>query len=72
MKSMETLGEAHPDLAYSYNNLGMLLNDTGDKKDAVEHLQKALNLFEKALGSDHPNTKTVRGNLEGILREMGE
>ncbi|NUQ41905.1 MAG: tetratricopeptide repeat protein [Calditrichaceae bacterium] len=31
--------------------------------------RRALEICEKALGKDHPNTKTVRENLERLLAE---
>jgi len=34
-------------------------------------MRRALEIFERSLGPDHPDTVTVRGNLAGLLLAMG-
>lgn len=47
-------------------NLGMLHAEMGDKETARTYLERALKIFQKFLGDEHPNTRTVKGNLEGL------
>jgi hypothetical protein len=43
-----------------------VLHDLGDLAGAREALERALAIFEKALGPDHPSTVTVRDNLNSL------
>jgi tetratricopeptide (TPR) repeat protein len=65
MKRRE-LGVAHPDLGITINNLGILYESEGRKRDAELHFNQALKLFETSLGKSHPNTRAVRNNLKKI------
>jgi tetratricopeptide (TPR) repeat protein len=56
------LGPQHPDTASSLNNLALLLKTQGDYAAARPLFERALAIFENVLGTDHPNTKVVRGN----------
>jgi tetratricopeptide (TPR) repeat protein len=50
------LGQEHPDVATSFNNLGLLYYSLG-KYDLVEPLyQRALSIREKILGQEHPDS----------------
>ena len=51
------LGEDHPSVATSLNNLGLLVESMGDKEAANVMGKKALQICLKALGADHPKTK---------------
>jgi hypothetical protein len=46
----------------------MVLKDLGDLDGAREALERALTIFEKVLGPDHPHAQTVRGNLAALAR----
>ncbi len=50
----------------SYNNLGMAYRDLGDVSKARDYLEAALRVFTEVYGDDHPNTQTVRANLEPL------
>ena len=54
----------HPDLATSYNNIGVVYYHKGDYESALDYFQKALAIREKVLGVDHPRTIYVRNNIE--------
>ena len=43
---------------------------TRDLAGAKEHFQRALDIWERHLGADHPSTQTARRNLQ-ILLESG-
>ncbi|MEM1169609.1 MAG: tetratricopeptide repeat protein [Cyanobacteria bacterium P01_H01_bin.35] len=73
-----TLLENHPDFATHLNNLALLYNSlillysylallysSQGKYEAAELLYKVvLDMFEQTLGEEHPDTQTVRENLE--------
>ena len=44
--------------------MARILQDLGDLKGAKEHYERALTIFQKSLGENHPSTATVRNNLE--------
>ena len=61
--SKQLLGERHPAVATSLNNLAGLYNFQG-KYEAAEPLYiEALEIAESVLGENHPNTNTIRENL---------
>jgi len=45
------------------NSLGFHLDAAGDYAGARHYQARALAIMEKALGPEHPNTRTVRANL---------
>jgi hypothetical protein len=58
--------EQHHEVATSYHNLGMLLNDLGRRAEAVDKLRKALDINIATLGADHPHTGIMRQSLTAI------
>ena len=65
----ERLGEDHPSVATSYNNLALLYKDQGRYTEAEPLLKKALEIREQQLGMDHPNTIRLKKNYEDFLRK---
>ena len=63
------LGDDHPDVASSLNNLAGLYKSQGRYNEAEPLYQQALNILEQRLGVNHPHTIIVRGNLE-YLRNL--
>ena len=59
----------HPDVASSLNNLAGLYNSQGRYSEAEPLYLDALAMFEQVLGTNHPNTITVRNNLQ-LLRQQ--
>jgi tetratricopeptide (TPR) repeat protein len=68
---LDVLGEDHPDVAVSRNNLGLLLYDLDRPVDAIEHLERALGIWLAHLGEDHPEVATARNNLGMVLERAG-
>jgi len=64
----EVLGPDHLDTALSLNNMGMLLKDMGDYEGARPYYERALAIFEVALGPDHPNTRIVHDKRARLSR----
>jgi tetratricopeptide (TPR) repeat protein len=65
------LGDNHPDVATSLNNLAYLYKSQGRYTEAEPLYSKALQICEQSLGIAHPTTMTVRGNYAICLRRGG-
>jgi tetratricopeptide (TPR) repeat protein len=63
------LGADHPDVATSLNNLASLYDSQGKYSEAEPLYLRAIQILEKVLGSEHPNTVTVRQNYEIMCKE---
>ena len=64
----ELLGDRHPDVATSLNNLAELYRVQGRYKAAEPLYLEALAILAEAVGTDHPNAQTVLGNLVAFLQ----
>ena len=53
-------------VAATLNNLAVLYDDEGKYTEAEPLYQLSLAIRENALGPDHPDTKSVRSNLESL------
>jgi len=67
-----TLGEWHPAVATTLNNLGSVAALKGDYPAASSYFQRALALRENALGPDHPELLTPLYNLGLLGNLMGQ
>jgi tetratricopeptide (TPR) repeat protein len=56
-------------VAIRVNNLGSVLQDQGDLEGAKRCFERALKIFEKRLGKDHPNAVIVRNNLNSLQKK---
>ncbi len=65
------LGEEHPHVATSYNNLANLYSDQGRYMEAEPLYQKALSLRQRLLREDHPHVATSYNNLAELYRDQG-
>lgn len=66
------LGPAHPDVATSLSNLGLVWSDKGDLAKARELHERALAIRERTLGPHHPHVASSLDNVGGVARAMGE
>ena len=71
MAKEKVLGAAHPDLAYSLNNVALCLDGLGEVAEAVESLARALPIVENGLGADHPRTAWMLSNYSELLNRVG-
>ena len=62
------MGEDHPNVATSLNNLALLYDSQGRYSEAEPLYLQALEIAQRSLGTNHPNTVTIRENLQ-ILRD---
>jgi len=58
-------------IAIALNNLATLLKDTNRLAEAEPLMRRALEVFVKSLGAEHPNSQTVAENYAGLLMAKG-
>ncbi|CAF5216133.1 unnamed protein product, partial [Rotaria magnacalcarata] len=63
-----SLPPTHPDLAQSYNNIGMTYYPMGEYSKAFSYLEKALGILRKSLPSTHPHIKSVMNSIAAVKR----
>lgn len=68
----QLLGEDHPLVAESLNNLGQLHAALGDYAGAESYLKQALLIDERVFGPSHPNVATGLNNLAEVYRAAGD
>jgi hypothetical protein len=61
----QLLGEAHPDVAQSLNNLAGLYYSQGRYGDALALLLQAQPIYLDQLGPDHPTSKALQNRIDG-------
>ena len=69
LQEAESFEPDDPRLAQSLNNLGLLYEAQGKYAEAEPLYQRALGIWEKALGPDHPNAATSLENYAALLRK---
>ncbi len=58
--------------AHIFHNTASAYNDLADYDKALAYDQKALDISEAKLGTDHPNTATTYNNIAGVYRAKGD
>ncbi|MCG3128381.1 MAG: Serine/threonine-protein kinase PknD [Phycisphaerae bacterium] len=66
------LGQEHPDVAQSLNNLASLYQVRGDYSAAEPVLREALAMKRKLLGDEHPGVAAGLNNLAVVLASKGD
>ena len=62
----------HPDVASSYNNMGLVLSQLPNReKEALEKYRAACESFKKSLGSEHPHCGSCHFNIALMLQSQG-
>jgi len=69
--TQELLGERHPDVATSLNNLAMLYESQGRYKESELLLKQALSLRQELLGDRHPDIAQSMNNLAVLYDSQG-
>ena len=67
---MQVLGENHPDLATSYNNIAEVYATMKDFKKALEYHEIALKIRIQVLGENHPDVATSYNNLGAVYNNL--
>nr|WP_322680997.1 tetratricopeptide repeat protein [Nostoc sp. DedQUE03]MDZ7976446.1 tetratricopeptide repeat protein [Nostoc sp. DedQUE03] len=65
------MGEEHPSVATSYNNLAVLYESLGRYTEAEPLYVKALQLRQRLLGEKHPDVAQSCNNLAGFYKSLG-
>ena len=68
----KVLGEEHPHVAQSLNNLAGLYHAQGNDSQAEPNYQRSLAISEKVLGKEHPNVALSLNNLAGLYYAQGD
>ena len=66
------LGENHPSLATSYNNIGSVYDKKGDYAIALEYYNKSMKICELVFDEENPFRKTVKERIEIVKQKMQE
>jgi CHAT domain-containing protein len=69
---LAVLGEKHPETAFSYNNLALVLDPQGKHADAQPLYQKALDVRFELFGEKHPATALSYNNLASNMDDQGK
>ena len=56
----------------TYNNIAVVYRDQGDYVKAIEYCKKALEIREKVLGTNHPDTLDSMYGLAKLLEDKGD
>jgi hypothetical protein len=67
----EALGPAHPDLANTLNNLGVVYERTGRTDEAEASYRRAYTIARETLAADHPFVATSAENLREFCETNG-
>ncbi|CAF1692108.1 unnamed protein product, partial [Adineta ricciae] len=62
----------HPDLASSYNNIGMVYSDMGDYSKALEYYERASTIQQQSLPPNHPDLASSYNNIGMVYSDMGD
>ncbi|CAF5047691.1 unnamed protein product, partial [Rotaria socialis] len=65
-----SLPPTHPDLASSYNNIGLVYYNMGEYSKALPLLEKALGIFRKSLPLTHPHIKSVLNAIDRVKEKL--
>ena len=68
----ELLGDRHPSVATSLNNLAALRYNQNRYDEAEALFLQALAIFESVLGSNHPNTQSVKNFIAYLRTNQGK
>jgi tetratricopeptide (TPR) repeat protein len=64
------LGENHPNIAAVLNNMAILCYAMGKYTDAESLFLRALDIFDRSLGTNHPKTQGCRHSLETLRKQL--
>ena len=67
----ERLGEEHPDVALSLNNLAFLYQSQGRYAEAEAHFQQALELYKRLRAEEHPDMALSLNGLAFVYKSQG-
>ena len=68
----QVLGESHPDVALSYNNIGVVYDAQGYYDRALEYHQQSLEIRKQVLGESHPDVALSYNNIGVVYYAQGD
>ncbi|MGB2926365.1 MAG: tetratricopeptide repeat protein, partial [Limnothrix sp.] len=68
----ELLGDRHPDVAQSLNNIAGLYYNQEKYAEAMPLFEQALDICLEVLGVNHPHTKSVMKSIANVRQKMSE
>jgi hypothetical protein len=68
----ELLGEMHPDVANTLNNIAFVLDSRGDTKGALATEREALHIYRQIYSGDHPEVAAVTNRIGFWLTITGD
>jgi hypothetical protein len=66
------LGEEHPDAAVTRHNLAITCELQGRGHEALDHLHRALTVFERTQEADHPTRRVCRTRHDQLAACLDE
>eukprot|EP00002_Diphylleia_rotans_P026906 TRINITY_DN5387_c0_g1_i2.p2 TRINITY_DN5387_c0_g1~~TRINITY_DN5387_c0_g1_i2.p2 ORF type:complete len:100 (+),score=18.13 TRINITY_DN5387_c0_g1_i2:318-617(+) len=69
---IKILGEEHPDVAASYNNIANVDYNQGMVEEALENYRKALAIYMNALGEEHADVASSYNGIANIYNHQGK
>ena len=66
----KTLPANHPDLAISYNNIGLVYDKMGEYSKALSYYEKAQQIWQKSLPPTHPYIAEVKSDIENVKKKL--
>jgi tetratricopeptide (TPR) repeat protein len=63
------LGETHPDVGVTLDNLASLLDDTDRPTEAMQLSRRAVDVFERCYGPNHQDVAIALGNMANRLND---
>ena len=67
----EVLGKQHISYANTLNNMGSVLHNMGRYSEAMDHLQRSIEVTEEVLGKRHISYANTLNNMGLVLDSMG-
>ena len=67
---MEKSGIKTSTLGIIYGTIGNILSDQGNYKEALDNLEKAKNIIESKLGSQHQTTKSIEESINQLKEKL--
>jgi tetratricopeptide (TPR) repeat protein len=69
---LKTLGDEHPDMVTSYNNIGSIWYNKGEYDKSLVYYEKCLKIRLKTLGDEHPDVARSYNNIGVIWKNKSE
>jgi tetratricopeptide (TPR) repeat protein len=70
--TQQRLGEEHPFVAASMNNLALLYDSQGKYEEAEPLYRSSLEMYKRLLGEEHPDVAGSMNNLAGLYNSQGK